>query len=80
MRMHKSESPDVMVEPTVSESQAYASYLVRCWKTGGNDSSLRFVIETISGSPLRRGFATLAELLAFMEQEIEARLEVKHAE
>ena len=54
---------------------AYHSYLIRCWSTPvqpncRSPDQQRFVVETVSDQPRRRGFDSLAGLLAFLQAEL----------
>jgi hypothetical protein len=54
---------------------AYHSYLIRCWTTpalpnDGVPDHQRFVVETISDPPRRRGFDSLADMLDFLHSEL----------
>jgi hypothetical protein len=59
----------------LSRAPQYRSYLIRCWDTappaaGGELPVQRFVVETVSDTPERRGFDSLAGLLAFLQAEL----------
>jgi hypothetical protein len=56
---------------------AYHSYLIRCWTTPAqpncrSPNQQRYMVETISDHPRRRGFDSLAALLAFLQTELAA--------
>ena len=60
---------------TLSRAPQYRSYLIRCWDTaqpaaGREVPAQRFVVETVSELPERRGFDSLAGLLAFLQAEL----------
>jgi len=59
-----------------SNKQLYQSYLIRCWTTPATGKerqpTQRFILETVSAPPHRQGFDSLAELLAFLQVELEA--------
>jgi hypothetical protein len=56
---------------------AYHSYLIRCWTAPErlncrSPGRQRFTVETVSDQPRRRGFDSLAGLLAFLQSELAA--------
>lgn len=60
---------------SLSRAPQYRSYLIRCWDTtqpaaGREVPAQRFVVETVSDTPERRGFDSLAGLLAFLQAEL----------
>jgi hypothetical protein len=64
---------------------AYHSYLIRCWTAPElpncrSPDRQRFTVETISDSPRRRGFDSLAGLLAFLQTVLAANDEPMNSE
>ena len=57
------------------KKQTYKSYLIRCWSSSAFEIEQqlvrRFIVETISNTPQRYGFDSLADLLTFLQQELE---------
>ncbi len=53
-----------------SATESYRSYLLRCWFSPGQPPRRRFVVETVSNAPRRRGFDTFDELVAFLQVEL----------
>jgi hypothetical protein len=62
--------------PNNPPAETYRSFLIRCWTTpvpeGDRPPNQRFVLETVSNTPDRRGFDTLADLVAFLQTELAA--------
>ncbi|NJN17080.1 MAG: hypothetical protein HC822_12805 [Oscillochloris sp.] len=54
-----------------SRSASYRSYLIRCWFAPADGSAPRFVVETVSGPPQHWGFESFAELVVFLETELQ---------
>ena len=52
-----------------SDSSERRSYVLRMWKERGAASAWRFSLEDVQGGQ-RRGFGSLAALMAFFEQEV----------
>ena len=53
----------------MSEEQGYVAYLLRLWQVRSKDGRVWRVSLEHAGTGERRGFAGLAELVAFLEQE-----------
>lgn len=58
-----------MVTPNDSTPTEYSGYLLRMWRERGSTSSWRFSLENVQGGT-RRGFGSLAALVAFLEREV----------
>ncbi len=60
-----------MEEPRRSGHVTYRSYLLRLWQTMDGDRKVWRASLEQPGTELRRGFAGLRELMAFLEQTVE---------
>jgi len=65
-----------MLENKNPPTQTYRSYLLRCWSVSDTESGRpaprRFVVETVSNTPQRRGFDSLEQLFAFLQEALGA--------
>jgi hypothetical protein len=57
-------------QPAEQEQRRYISYLLRLWQTRSKGKPVWRASLERAGTGERRGFASLADLLAFLEKEV----------